>query len=151
MVGLQSVRDVASRLERFVNLRKANGKVRRAHPVAGAALLHAVQVQDQGPQRCIVGIRQRIDDGVQAVSPHRVIFNLGRLDEFLVMLMRQERVRKFPEELLQQAGNTIDVVEECFGVAEIDCGGIYSALVRAKDWRKQTYRDQTWPSCPECV
>ena len=43
----------------------------------------------------------------------------SRVDEARVVLLGQERVGKLPEEQLQQAGNTIDVVEEVLRVPEI--------------------------------
>lgn len=60
-----------------------------------------MQVQRQRPQRRVVGVRQRVDDRVQAVPPHDVVVALGRLDKPRVVLRRQQRVRQIPQELLQ--------------------------------------------------
>lgn len=43
----------------------------------------------------------------------------GCSNKTIVMFHSQERVRKVTEELLQQAGNTVNVVEEVLGVPEI--------------------------------
>lgn len=43
----------------------------------------------------------------------------GRLNETRVVFPGEKRVRKVPEELLQQTGNTIDVVAEILGVSEV--------------------------------
>lgn len=40
------------------------------------------------------------------------------------MVMREQGVGQFPEELFQQAGNAVDIMEEVFGVAEIDLARI---------------------------
>lgn len=40
------------------------------------------------------------------------------------MVMREQGVGQFPEELFQQAGNAVDIVEEVLGVAEIDLARI---------------------------
>jgi hypothetical protein len=45
------------------------------------------------------------------------------LNEGKVVLLGQERVRQIPEKLLQQTGNTIDVVEEILGVSEVKVAG----------------------------
>jgi len=46
------------------------------------------------------------------------------------VLSGQKRVREVPEELLQEAGNTIDVVEEVLGIPKIEIarGRIYRAV-----------------------
>jgi len=42
------------------------------------------------------------------------------IDELGIVFGRQQRVWQVAEELLQQARNAVDVVEEVFRVAEID-------------------------------
>lgn len=55
----------------------------------------------------------------------------GCLDKRRVVLLSQQRVGEIAEELLQQAGYTVDVVEEVFGVAEVEIAGtrIWTFLV----------------------
>lgn len=47
----------------------------------------------------------------------------GCLDKRRVVLLSQQRVGKVAEELLQQARYTVDVVEEVFGVPEVEIAG----------------------------
>lgn len=113
------VRDVAPRRRAHERRPEHDGQVLRVHAVHRAVLHDAPQVQRQRAQRRVVGVRQAVDDGVHAVPAHDVVVLPRRLDEGRVVLRRQERVREVPEELLQQAGNAIDVVEEVLGVAEV--------------------------------
>jgi hypothetical protein len=42
------------------------------------------------------------------------------LNEALVILAREQRIRQVSKELLEQAGNAIHIVEEVRGIAKID-------------------------------
>lgn len=44
----------------------------------------------------------------------------GGVDKLDIVFRCQQRVRQVAKELLQQAGDAVDVVEEVFRVAEID-------------------------------
>ena len=47
------------------------------------------------------------------------------VNELGVVFARHQRIGQISEELLQQACNTVDVVEEVFWIAEVDLGSIY--------------------------
>jgi hypothetical protein len=81
-------------------------------------------MQHQSPQRGIIRIRQRINDGVQTVPPNESIRNPRRINKIVIMRGRQQRIGQFPEELLEQVRRIIDVVMEDFWVAEIDASSI---------------------------
>ena len=59
---------------------------------------------------------------MQRISPYIVIIDLGRIDEFGIVLRCHKRVREIAEELLEKSSNTVDIVEERLGVSEIDLG-----------------------------
>lgn len=113
------VGDVASGRRAHERRPEHDGQVLRVHAVHGAVLHDPPQVQRQRAQRGVVGVRQAVDDGVHAVPAHDVVVLPSRLDEGPVILRREDRVREVAEELLQQTGNAIDVVEEVLGVAEV--------------------------------
>lgn len=47
----------------------------------------------------------------------------GCLDEGLVVLSRKERIRQVPEELLEQSGDAVHVVEKVLRIPEVQAGG----------------------------
>jgi len=114
-----SIRDIAARGCAHERRPKDDGQVLRAHAVDGAILHDSVQVQSECAQGGVVGVGQVVDDGVHAVSPHNVVVVFRRFDERRVVLGRKEGVREIAEELLQQTGHTIDVMEEVLRVAEV--------------------------------
>jgi hypothetical protein len=44
----------------------------------------------------------------------------SRFDKRGVVLGGENGIREVTEELLEQASDTVDIVEECFGVAEVN-------------------------------
>jgi hypothetical protein len=81
-------------------------------------------MQNYGPERGIIWIRQCIDECVHRVSAHGVIINACSIDELAVKIPCKKRIRQLTEELLQQTCNAVDVVLECFWVAEVDLRGV---------------------------
>lgn len=47
------------------------------------------------------------------------------INKIIIELSREQRIRKFAEELLQQTGDTIYIVEEAFRVGKVDFGRIW--------------------------
>lgn len=101
-----------------------DGEVVRVHAVDVRGLDDAVEVQAEGAEGGVVGVGEGVDDGVEGVPAHDVVVVLGRLDERVVVLVGEQRVRQLAEELLQQARNTVDVVEEVLRVAEVEGAGL---------------------------
>jgi hypothetical protein len=66
---------------------------------------------------------------VHRVSAHGVVVDSRGIDEFVVKLSSEKWVGKLSEELLQQTGNAIDVMLECFRVSEIDLRCIWTMSV----------------------
>jgi hypothetical protein len=56
---------------------------------------------------------------VHGVSAHGIVVYACSIDEFVVELQGKQWVGKFAEELLQQAGNTIDIMLEGFRVSKV--------------------------------
>lgn len=46
------------------------------------------------------------------------------INKIIIELSREQRIREFAEELLQQAGDTVYIVEEVFRVGKVDLGGV---------------------------
>lgn len=63
------------------------------------------------------------------VSAHGVVVDSRGIDEFVVKLSSEKWVGKLSEELLQQTGNAIDVMLECFRVSKIDLRCIWTMSV----------------------
>lgn len=100
-------------------LREANCQVRTAHSCAALMLHDAPQMQYQCSQCCVVGIRQVIDALVQRIATPIVFVNLRGGNKGIIAGTGEQRVWQLPEKLLQQARNTIDIVEEVRRVTEV--------------------------------
>lgn len=83
-----------------------------------------MQVQRHRSQRRVIGVGQGVDDGVQGVAADDVVIETRGRDEGRVLGVGEEGVGEVAEELLEQARDGVDVVEEGFGVAEVDFGGV---------------------------
>lgn len=81
-----------------------------------------MQMQRHCSQGSVVRVGEGIDDGVQAVAAHYVVVEAGGGDESAVLGGGEEGVGEVAEELFEQAGDGVYVVEEAFGVAEVDFG-----------------------------
>lgn len=114
-----SVRLVLTK-EGCINLRPTNTQIGSAHPIDLGRLLYAPQMQHNRSKRGVVGIRERVDQRMHRVPPHRVVVDACCIDELCVEFPRQKRVGKLPEKLFQQTSNTIDVVLKSLGIAEVD-------------------------------
>ena len=88
-------------------------------------------MQRQSTQRCVVRIRQGVDQSMHRVSAHRIIVNTCSLNVLAIEFTREERIRKLAEELLQQPCDTVDVVLEGLGIAEINLRSICPAVVES--------------------
>lgn len=88
-----------------------------------------MQMQRHSAEGRVVGVREGVDDGVQAVAADYVVVEAGGGDEGRVLRVREEGVGEVAEELLEQARDGVDVVEEGFGVAEVDFGGVWGVGV----------------------
>ena len=77
-------------------------------------------MQGESTQSRVVGIRQLIDDRVHTVTPDNIVVLLGGFNKVRVAGRRQQRVGQVPEKLLQQSGNTIDIMVEVFWVTEVE-------------------------------
>lgn len=86
-------------------------------------------MQGKSTQRCVVRIRQGVDQSMHRVSAHCIIVNTRSLNVLAIEFAREERIRQLAEELFQQSCNTVDIVLEGLGIAEIDLRGICPALV----------------------
>lgn len=64
-------------------------------------LLHAVQMQHDGPERRIIAIGEPVDDGVQGVAAHNFVIDARGVDEGGVVLGGEQRVGEVAEELLE--------------------------------------------------
>jgi uncharacterized protein (UPF0147 family) len=115
----RSIRNIASRGRAHERRPEDDGQVLRAHAVDGAVIHDPMQMQRERAQGGIVGVGQIVDDGVHTVSPHDVVVMFCRFDKRRIVLGREEGIREIAEELLQQTGNTIDVVEEVLRVSKV--------------------------------
>lgn len=57
-----------------------------------AVLLHAIQVQCQDSECCVIGIGETIYDRMQAVTTDDVIVNTCCVDELAVVCAGQQRI-----------------------------------------------------------
>lgn len=111
------------------------------HAVDMGVVDDAVQVEHEGAEGGVVGVGQAVDDGVEVVTADDFVFvfyswSVGAreqgecremvhhtrcVNEAAVVLRGKQRIRQIPEELLQQARNTVDIVEEVLWVSKIKC------------------------------
>jgi hypothetical protein len=61
------------------------------------------------------------------IPSHSIIVDTCRIDELAVEIFRQHRIGQLAEELLQQSGNTVDIMLEGFGIAEINLARVCGA------------------------
>lgn len=106
------------------NLRKANCKVRVAHAIPALVLHDAVEMEDQGAKRGVIGIGQVVDLLMQGVAPGTFVFDPGGVDESIVGSAGEQRFGEITEELLEQSGDRVHVMMEVGRVAEVEVGGI---------------------------
>jgi len=62
------------------DLRPANPEIRSAHTVDLGRLLNSMQMQNESAERCVVRIRESIDQCMHGVSPHSLIVNPCSID-----------------------------------------------------------------------
>lgn len=86
-------------------------------------------MQSKSTQRCVVRIRQGVDQSMHRIPTHCIIVNPCSLNILAIEFAREERIRQLAEELFQQPCDTVDVVLKGFWVAEIDLGSICPALI----------------------
>ena len=106
------------------NLRKANCKVRVAHAIPALVLHDAVEMEDQGAKRGVIGIGQVVDLLMQGVAPGTFVFDPGGVDESIVSPAGEQRLGKIAEELFQQSGDRVHIVVEVCRVAEVEVGRV---------------------------
>ena len=85
-------------------------------------------MQHQRPQRRIIRIRQIVDILMQRISPLILVLDPRRLDKPIIPDLREQRIRKIAEELLEQGRDGVDIVHEGRGVAEVDLRGVVVKL-----------------------
>ena len=106
------------------NLRKANCKVRVAHAIPALVLHDAVEMEDQGAKRGVIGIGQIVDLLMQGIASGAFIFYSGGVDESVVSPAGKQRLGKIAEELLEKSGDRVHIVVEVGWVAEVEVGGV---------------------------
>jgi hypothetical protein len=111
---------ILSRMDVGGHLRKANCKVGVAHAIPALVLHDAVEVEDQGAQRSVIGIGQVVDLLMQSIASGAIVFDPGSVDEGIVSSASEQRLGKITEELLEQGCNRIHVMVEVGRVAEVE-------------------------------
>lgn len=61
---------------------------------------------------------------METISSHNVVVRFSRLDETGIMLRSEQGVWQISAELLQKTCDTVHVMEEVFGVTEIEIPGV---------------------------
>lgn len=95
-------------------------KIGRCHLVLLRMLCYPVKMQCEHSQSGIVGIRERVDDGMERVTAANVVIDLGRIDKRGVVCGSQERVRKISKEVLQKSRDRGDIMVECSRISEVN-------------------------------
>lgn len=83
-------------------------------------------MQGDRTESCVIGIRQSVDEFVERIAARDVVIDAGGADELVVEDVGEERIWEVTEELLEDAGDAIDVVKKVLLFAEVDGGGICS-------------------------
>jgi hypothetical protein len=101
-------------------------------------------MQCQCTESGIVRIGKAVNDGMERVSAYNIVImfyhrlvkdsnadlnvHTSGFNEASIMLSGQKRIREISEELLEKPSNTIDIMEEIFGITEIHFLSIYNML-----------------------
>lgn len=83
-------------------------------------------MQSDRTESCVIRIRQSVDEFVEGIAARDVVIDAGGADELIVEEVGEERIWEITEELLEDAGDAIDVVKKVLLFAEVDGGGICS-------------------------
>lgn len=112
---------------------KADGQVPAIHAVHIRIRLDTVQMQNHDAESRIIWIRQLVNKFVQGVAAGDVIIDAGGADELVVESIGKEGVGELAEELLQDAGDAVNVEEEVFLFAKVNGGGVCISSVSKSD------------------